>query len=150
MSARFTLKTAAPGGYQAMVALHAQVKSSGLDHALVELVKVRVSQLNGCAYCVALHVDEAKKAGVSETRLHLLAVWREAPVYSDAERAALAWAETLTLLPGRDVPNEAFAAVRAAFTVEQVAELSVAIVEINAWNRLMMAARMPPELSGAS
>lgn len=146
MSARFSLKTAAPGGFQAMLALHAQVKKSGLDPALVELVKVRASQLNGCAYCVALHVDEARKAGVSETRLHLLAVWREAPVYSDTERAALAWAETLTLLPEGQVPDAAWAAVRERFSTEQVAELSLAIAEINAWNRLMMAAGTPPEL----
>ena len=146
MAARFSLATASPGGYQAMLALYAHVRKSGLDHAMLELVKLRVSQLNGCAYSIALHVAKARKAGVTEQRMHLLAAWREAPVYSEPERAALQWAEVLTLLPNADVQDTAFAAVSAHYSTEQIAELSVAVAEINAWNRLMMAARTPPDL----
>lgn len=149
MAARFSLAAASPGGYQAMLALHAHVRTNGLDPALIELVKLRVSQLNGCAYCIALHVDKARKAGVSEARMHLLATWREAPLYSEPERAALQWAEALTLLcnaNAADVAGAAYAAVGAHFSTEQIAELSVAVAEINAWNRLMIAARTPPDV----
>lgn len=135
-----------------MLSLHAHVRESGLDLVLLELVKLRVSQLNGCAYCIALHVDKARKAGVTEARMHLLAAWQEAPLYSAPERAALQWAEALTLLrsaDAADATDAAYASVGAHFSTEQVAELSVAVAEINAWNRLMLAARTPPDLEEA-
>ncbi|MCF8179390.1 MAG: carboxymuconolactone decarboxylase family protein [Sulfuritalea sp.] len=144
MPARFDLRNASPGGYAAMLGLNAQVHASGLDAGMLELIKIRVSQLNGCAFCIAMHVAAARKLGVGEQRMHLLAAWHEAPIYSAAERAALAWAEVLTRLPGGEVTDEAYEQASTHFPGAQIVELSLAVVEINAWNRLMMAARVPP------
>lgn len=149
MKARFDLRNASPGGYAAMLGLNAQVRASGLDVGMLELVKIRVSQINGCAFCIAMHVAEARKHGVGEQRMHLLAAWREAPIYCAVERAALAWAEALTTLPGGEVTDEAYAQTVAHFPGAQIVELALAVVEINAWNRLMMAARLPPTIDPA-
>jgi len=143
MQARFDLRASSPAGYAAMLKLNAHVHTCGLDAALLELLKVRVSQINGCAFCIDMHVTAARKLGVEEQRMHLLAAWREAPGFGAAERAALEWAEALTRLPDGAVPA-AYEQACAHFTVAQVAELSLAVAEINAWNRLMMAARTPP------
>jgi AhpD family alkylhydroperoxidase len=144
MKARFDLRAASPEGHAAMLKLNAHVHACGLDAALLELIRVRVSQLNGCAFCIDMHVAAARKLGADERRLHLLAAWREAPGFDDAERAALVWAEAVTRLPDGAVPDAAYEQACAHFTVAQVAELSLAVAEINAWNRLMMAARTPP------
>lgn len=144
MQARFDLRASSPAGYAAMLKLNAHVHTCGLDAALLELLKVRVSQINGCAFCIDMHVTAARKLGVEEQRMHLLAAWREAPVFSDVERAALDWAEALTRLPGCEVPGAAYQQACAHFSTAQIAELSLAVAEINAWNRLMMAARTPP------
>lgn len=144
MNARFDLRAASPDGYAAMLKLNAHVHACGLDAALLELIRVRVSQINGCAFCIDMHVAAARKLGVAEGRLHLLAAWRETPGFDDAERAALAWAEALTRLPGGEASDAVYGAACKHFPVAQVAELSLAVAEINAWNRLMMAARMPP------
>lgn len=144
MQARFDLRAASPAGYAVMLKLNAHVHACGLDAALLELMKVRVSQINGCAFCIDMHVTAARKLGVEEQRLHLLAVWREAPGFNNAERAALDWAEALTRLPGGAVSEAAYQQACAHYTTAQIAELSLAVAEINAWNRLMMAARMPP------
>jgi AhpD family alkylhydroperoxidase len=148
MTARFDLRAASPGGFAAMMKLNAHVNASGLDAALLELVKIRVSQLNGCAFCIELHVAAARRLGVDEQRMHLVAAWREAPGLGAAERAALDWAEALTRLPDEDALGAAFARARAIYSVEQIAELSLAVAEINAWNRLMRAARTPPMSAG--
>ena len=144
MKPRFDFRAASPAGFAAMMKLNAHVHACGLDTALVELVKIRVSQINGCAFCIDMHVTAARKLGADEQRLHLLAAWHEAPVFAVAERAALGWAEVLTRLPEGGVPEAAYAALGAHFSSEQIAELSLAVAEINAWNRLMMAARTPP------
>jgi AhpD family alkylhydroperoxidase len=144
MSARFDWREVSPEGYAAMINLGAKVHAGGLDPVLVELMKIRVSQLNGCAFCVDLHVGMARKLGVEHGRLHLLATWREAPCFNAVERAALDWAETLTRLPESNVSDAAYERTREHFDLADLATLTLAIVEINAWNRLMMAARTPP------
>lgn len=144
MKARFDLRAASPGGFAAMMKLNAHVHACGLDKALLELMKIRVSQINGCAFCIDMHVTAARKLGLEDQRLHLLAAWREAPVFSAAERAALEWAEALTRLPDGAVPDAAYEHASAQFSTAQIVDLSLAVAEINAWNRLMMAARTPP------
>ena len=146
MTHRFDLTKIAPDGYKAMLGVHSYVQNSGLSLGLLELVKMRVSQINGCAFCIAMHVPLARKHGVSDDQLNLLPAWREAPVYSRAERAALAWAEALTLLTGGDVSDAVYDDVRQHFSEKDVADLSFAVAEINAWNRLMIATRTPPQL----
>lgn len=144
MRPRFDIRKATPSGFSAMLGLSTHVQKCGLNKTMLELVKVRVSQINGCAYCVAMHVVEARKTGASEEQLNMLAVWREATLFSDEERAALAWAEVLTRLGNYEVCDDAYQQVRRLYSNEQVAELSLAVVEINGWNRLMMAAAVPP------
>jgi AhpD family alkylhydroperoxidase len=146
MDQRLDLTKVSPDGYKAMLGVHSYVQNSGLSLGLLELVKMRVSQINGCAFCIAMHVPLARKHGVSEDQLHLLAAWREAPIYSPKERAALAWAEALTRLTGGDVSDAVYAEVRQHFSEKEVADLSFAIAEINAWNRLMICTRTPPQL----
>ncbi len=148
MKARFNLRTESPDGFEAMMKLNASVRACGLGEPLLELVKIRASQINGCAFCIDMHVTAARRLGMDEQRLHLLAAWREAPAFIAAERAALEWAEILTRLPNGEVPDAAYAQVGAHFTPGQVAGLTLAVAEINAWNRLMMAASTPPA-SGA-
>jgi AhpD family alkylhydroperoxidase len=110
-----------PKGLEAMLALEAAVRHTGLEPLLLELVKLRASQLNGCAYCLDMHAKDARARGEDEQRLHVLAAWREAPFYSPRERAALAWCETLTLLPQNGAPDDVFAEVEAEFSPEEIA-----------------------------
>ena len=149
MHQRFDVATASRRGYDAMLGLHSAVQESGLDHALLELVKIRVSQINGCAYCIAMHLGIARKVGVSEDRMHFLSVWREASIYSAAERAALGWAEALALLPGGTISDALYEELRRHFTESEIASLSFAVVEIGGWNRLMIASRKPPPVGQA-
>ena len=148
MDQRLDLTKVSPDGYKAMLGLHAYVQNSGLSLGLLELVKMRVSQINGCAFCIAMHVPLALKHGISNDQLHLLAAWREAPIYSPPERAALAWAEALTQLAGGDVADAVYADMRQCFSEKEVADLSFAVAEINAWNRLMICTRTPPQFGG--
>ena len=150
MSQRLDLTKVAPDGYNAMLGVHSYVQNSGLALGLLELIKMRVSQINGCAFCIAMHVPLARKNGVTDDQLHLLAAWREAPIYSPRERAALAWAEALTRLTDGDVSDEVYAEIRKNFSEKEVADLSFAVAEINAWNRLMICTRTPPQLGNAS
>ncbi len=150
MDQRLDLTKVSPDGYKAMLGVHAYVQNSGLSLGLMELVKIRVSQINGCAFCIAMHVALGRKHGISEDQMHLLAAWREAPVYSPKERAALAWAEALTRLTGGDVSDEVYAEVRQQFSEKEAADLSFAVAEINAWNRLMICTRTPPQIGSAS
>ncbi len=146
MSPRVDPYKAAPELMKAMMAFEAVVVGSGLDHSLIELVKTRASQINGCAFCVQMHVTEARKLGVSEERLQLLCVWREAPVFSERERAALTWAEALTRIADGPMPPDVYDQARARFTEEELAHLTGAIVVINAWNRIAVAYRFTPEV----
>lgn len=150
MDQRLDLTKVSPDGYKAMLGVHSYVQNSGLSLGLLELVKMRVSQINGCAFCIAMHVPLARKHGVSEDQLHLLAAWREAPIYSPQERAALAWSEALTRLTEGDVSDAVYFEIRQHFSEKEVADLSFAIAEINAWNRLMICTRTPPQLGSMS
>lgn len=140
---RLDFATALPKGYEAMLALENAVKASRLEPLLLELVKLRASQINGCAYCLDMHTKDARARGEDEQRLHVLAAWREAPFYSPRERAALAWCEALTLLPQTAAPDEVFAEVRQQFSDEEIAGLTFEIVAINGWNRLAVGLRSP-------
>lgn len=142
MSPRMTdyFKRAEPA-FKAMFALEAALKASPLDAKLLHLVKLRASQINGCAYCIHMHVGEALKDGEDATRLHLLAGWRDSPLYSTPERAALAWTEALTLVAQTRAPDEDWASVQAAFTADEQAWLSIAIGAINVWNRIQVGFR---------
>ncbi|HUY06952.1 MAG TPA: carboxymuconolactone decarboxylase family protein [Acidimicrobiales bacterium] len=117
--------------------------SGTLEPKLLEIIKVRASQLNGCAHCLEMHTKEARAMGESDDRLHLVAVWREAPVFSERERAALSWCEELTLISAREVPDELYDEVRQYFSEEEMWRLTLAIVVINSYNRLAIATRAP-------
>jgi AhpD family alkylhydroperoxidase len=141
MTQRIDYTKVAPDALKAMLGLESYVRHSGLEPSLLELVKMRVSQINGCAYCLDMHSKDARAAGETEQRLHVLSAWREAPFYSERERAALAWAEAVTQLPGNDVPDDLYTAVRRHFDEKALVDLTVAIVAINGWNRLAVPLR---------
>jgi AhpD family alkylhydroperoxidase len=142
MASRIDWLRAAPTVAQAMFALQAPVNDSGLEHPLLELVKMRASQLNGCAYCLDMHSKDARAAGESEQRLYLLDAWRNAEhLYSARDRAALAWTEAVTLVADGHVPDAAFEQARAQFTEAELSKLTLAVVAINGWNRLNVAFR---------
>ncbi len=132
-----------PAGLKAMRGLEEAVHQSTLEPQLLELVKLRASQVNGCAYCVDMHTKDARSMGEDEQRLHLVAVWREAPFFTSRERAALAWCEALTRLPDNDVPDELYQQVAGLFSPEEVVALTLAVVAINGWNRLAVSLRAP-------
>ena len=133
---RLDYRKSFPQALQAMLGLEHAVHESALEPELLELVKMRASQLNGCAYCLDMHSKDARARGETEQRLYLLAAWREAPFYSERERAALAWCEALTLLPEAGAPDEVYAEVERSFEPEETVALTLAIVAINGWNRL--------------
>jgi len=145
MKPRMNFFQAAPETVNALMALENQVASSGLEQSLIELVKTRASQINGCAYCINMHTQDARKHGETEQRLYLLNAWREAPVYTDRERAALAWTDAVTLISDTHAPDDAYAEVRAHFSEAETVNLTMLIATINAWNRLAISFRaMPP------
>jgi len=126
---------------KAVAALDTYVKGSGLDPGLIELIKMRASQINGCAYCLHMHSRDARARGESEERLYLLDAWRESPLYTDRERAALAWAEAVTLVSQTRVPDEVYEEARRHFSEEELVKLTVAVGAINAWNRIAISFR---------
>ena len=132
---------AAPQGTAALIAVEKYLENCGLEHKLLALVKVRVSQMNGCAYCLHMHTADARKAGESEQRLYLLNAWRESALYSDRERAALAWAEALTKIAESHAPDDVFRLARGQFSERELTDLSIAIAMINLWNRLAIGVR---------
>ena len=144
MQARLNPREAAPEAMKAMSNLHAYVGRCGLDHPLLELVKLRASQMNGCAWCMDMHTKELRASGEVEQRLYLLSVWRECPFYSERERAALAWTEALTLLINGNVSDDVFALARTHFSEEELVQLTLAIVAINGANRINVAFRTVP------
>jgi AhpD family alkylhydroperoxidase len=144
MQARLDWYKISPGAYKAMAGLEGFVKGSGLEPALLELVRMRASQINGCAYCLDMHSKDARAAGETEQRLYELNAWRETPFYSERERAALAWTEALTLVHETHAPDEVYEEVRKRFTEEEVVSLTAAIVSINSWNRLAIGFRAVP------
>ena len=144
MKARLDFRKASPQGDKAMRALHLFVRDCGLDHGLLELIKLRASQINGCAHCMDMHAKELRADGESEQRLYLLSAWRESPFYSERERAALAWTEAVTLVAQGGVPDEVYAQAREHFGEQELADLTYAIVAINSANRLNIAFRTVP------
>ena len=144
MKSRLNLNEIAPGATKAMLGLEAYIAQCKLERSLIELVKMRASQINGCAFCIDMHSKDARAAGETEQRLYCLDAWREAPFYSDRERAALAWAEELTLVHERHVPDEIFEQVRRQFTDDEIADLTLIVATINAWNRIAISLRAVP------
>ena len=131
-------------GYKHFLALNSFVENCGLEHSLMELVKTRASQINGCAYCLDMHTIDARAMGESEQRLYVLPAWREAPFYTDRERAALAWTEAVTLVSETHVPDEVYEEALRCFSEEELVNLTWAIVTINGWNRMSVAFRAQP------
>jgi AhpD family alkylhydroperoxidase len=141
MQTRLDYGKAAPGSVQAMYKLQKYVDASGLEHSLLELIKTRVSQINGCAFCIDMHTKDARAAGETEQRLYGLNAWREAPYYTERERAALAWAEVITLISQTHAADADYEAARAQFSDEDLVKLTMAVIAINGWNRLAIAFR---------
>jgi AhpD family alkylhydroperoxidase len=155
MESRLDYLKLAPGAGQAMYALERYVRQSGLESPLLELVKLRASQINGCAYCVDMHTKDARAHGETEQRLYAVVVWREAPFFTERERAALAWTEAVTLVSRDQVPDEVYDLVRTQFSEKEIVDLTMAVVAINGWNRLAISFRtvagsyQPPAAGGA-
>jgi AhpD family alkylhydroperoxidase len=141
MDQRFTVSKLAPEGYRAMASVEAYLASSGLNPKLVHLMKLRASQINGCAYCIDMHWKDLRAAGESEQRLYGLDAWREAPYYSSRERAALAWTEAVTVVADGHVPDHVYSATRQEFSEKEIADLTLVVTMINAWNRVAIAQR---------
>src|SRR3954453_20004176 len=145
MQARLDAQKIAPAAYHAMLALEMSVrKASKLEPSLIELVRMRASQINGCAYCLDMHSKDARAAGETEQRLYALNAWRETPFFTDRERAALEWTEAVTLVAEGHVPDAIYEEVRQHFSEEELVNLTLALVAINGWNRLSIAFRAVP------
>lgn len=144
MSARIDWAKAAPDAYKAMLGLEQALAKSGLETSLLELIRLRASQINGCAYCVNMHANDARKAGETEARLQTLSVWGETRFFTERERAALAWVESLTRLPEKHAPQHQFDALREQFSEAEIVNLTLAIATINAWNRFGVGMAMVP------
>jgi AhpD family alkylhydroperoxidase len=144
MTQRLNALEVAKGAMKAMYGLEAYLAKCGLETSLLHLLKLRVSQINGCAYCIDMHWKDLRAGGETEQRLYMLDAWRESPFYSERERAALAWAEAVTLVTEGHVPDEVFEEARKQFDEAELANLTVAVVAINGWNRLSIAFRTVP------
>jgi AhpD family alkylhydroperoxidase len=149
MQQRLDAMKVSPGAYKALAGLQAYVDQSGLERSLLELVKIRASQINGCAYCLVMHTNEARARGESDERMHLLNAWHEAPVFSERERAALAWVEAVTLVAAGHVPDAVYQEARRHFSEKEIVDLTMAAVAINSWNRVAIAVRAAPQLKVA-
>lgn len=141
MKPRMNYYQAAPDTLKALIAVDDQIKASGLEQSLIELVKTRASQINGCAFCINMHTEDARKRGETEQRLYLLNAWRESPLYTDRERAALAWTEAVTLISETHAPDVIYEQVRAQFSEQETVNLTTLIGTINAWNRIAISFR---------
>ncbi len=144
MKQRLAYGKAAPGAMTAMHGMQRYLDDCGLERSLLELVRLRASQINGCAYCVDMHTKDARAAGETEQRLYCLSVWRECAFYSERERAALEWTEALTLISETHVPDAIYDAVRPLFSDKELADLTLAVVLINGWNRFAISFRNEP------
>lgn len=144
MEPRMNYAKAAPGAFRAMRGLETYLADCGLEPSLKELVKTRASQINGCAYCIDMHTQDARAQGESEQRLYALSAWQETPFFSERERAGLLWTEKLTLISLDHVPDEVYEQVRPHFTEEELANLTLLIATINAWNRFAISFRSVP------
>jgi AhpD family alkylhydroperoxidase len=144
MQPRIDTARVRPDAHKAMTALQSYVDGSSVEQSVRLLLAIRASQINGCAFCLHMHMRDARKAGETQERLEVVSAWREAPLFTDRERAALAWAEAVTLVADSHVPDEVYEAARAEFTEQELVDLTMAAVAINGWNRLMVAFRIPP------
>ena len=144
MQARLDYMKASPDAAKAMFGLEKYVRGCGLELSLLELVRMRTSQINGCAYCLDMHSKDARAEGESEQRLYALNAWRETPFFTERERAALAWAEAITLVSETHAPDDVYQEVREQFSEKEIMDLTVAIVAINGWNRVAIGLRMVP------
>jgi AhpD family alkylhydroperoxidase len=144
MKQRLDFLATTPNVVKAMLGLHKPISQSGLEKKLLDLVYFRVSQINGCAFCLDMHSKDLRAEGESEQRLYVLEAWRESPFYSDRERAALAWAEAVTTLSGKDVPDDVYEQARAQFSEAELVNLTLAVIAINGWNRLNISFHTTP------
>lgn len=144
MKSRIDYAKAAPDAFKAMLAFESFVHTCGLDPVLLELVKIRASQINQCAYCLDMHTKDARAQGETEQRIYALNAWRETPFFSESERAALAWAEAVTLVATSQVPDEVYETVCSHFSEQELVNLTMAINAINCWNRLAISFRRVP------
>lgn len=144
MKSRMDYARVAPEALRRMLALETYVRQSGLETSLLELVRLQASQINGCAYCIDMHTKDARAAGETEQRLYAVSVWEETPYYTDRERAALAWTEAVTRVADTHVPEETYESARRHFSEKELADLTMAIVAINGWNRLAISFRKTP------
>lgn len=146
MEARINYVKVAPGAYEAMLGLEKYLHQCGLEEPLIHLLKLRASQINGCAYCLDMHWKDLRAIGETEQRLYGLDAWEESPYYTERERAALAWTEAVTRVSESHVPDEVYEKARKQFNEKELADLTMAVATINAWNRLAVAARTVPGL----
>ena len=144
MKARLNYAKAAPGVYDAMDAADQYLATGSIDEYLLNLVRLRVSQINGCAYCIDMHFKDLRALGEGEQRLYSLDAWRECPYYTERERAALAWAEAVTVITDGHAPERLFEEARSHFSEQELCDLTMAIATVNAWNRLSISARLVP------
>lgn len=144
METRFLMGKVNPEGYQAMVHLERYLKTTSIDMKLKELIKIRASQINGCAYCIDLHTKDARKQGETEQRIYALNAWRETPFFSPEERAVLAFTESITLVADTHVPDDVYEEMMRYFDEKQISEIIMQIVAINAWNRIGVSTRLMP------
>jgi AhpD family alkylhydroperoxidase len=144
MQSRLEIQKIAPQAYRTMLALETYVRNSGLEEALILLVKLRASQINGCSYCIDMHTKDARANGESEQRLYALTAWRETPFFTDRERAALDWTEALTLVSVSQAPDNVYVEISQRFTELELVNLTMAVVTINGWNRICVGFRKVP------
>jgi len=144
MQSRLEITKVAPEAYRAMAALESYVKSSGIEAPLLDLMRLRASEINGCAYCVDMHTKNARARGETEQRLYAVPVWRETPFFTDRERAALAWTESLTRIAETHAPDDVYEDLRRHFSELEIVNLTMAIIAINGWNRMVLGFRVVP------
>jgi AhpD family alkylhydroperoxidase len=147
---RLDARKVSPDLYKAMLNLENYVEASGLERKLLDLVKIRASQINGCAYCIIIHTNDARKHGETDEWMHLLNAWREAPIYSARERAALAWTEAVTKISDHHVPDDVYDEARRHFSEKELVDLTAAVIAINGWNRAAIAFRVTPLLTSVN
>ena len=141
MEQRLNVEKAAPGAVRALFGVHVYLKQCGLEEALLHMVYLRASQMNGCAYCTDMHWKDARHAGIDEQKLSLVGVWRESPFFTDRERAAFAWTEAVTLIAENHVPDDVYRVAREQFSEAELVNLTLAVGAINSWNRLAISFR---------
>jgi len=150
MSQRLAARRESPEAFQALSDFSATASKGGLEHSLVELVKIRASQINGCAFCLAMHTADARRLGETDERMLMLSAWRETPIYTKREQSALALTEALTLIAAtQDISDELYAEAAKHFSEKELVDLVLAIAAINSWNRVQIAFRVPPVTEAA-